>query len=115
MTNTIKTNPAYAAIAYRRTIVREMITHLRRQYVGMDGEPKAQLICEEVFQVDAVVPPEEVNRVVEELVDEEAELNLELSRFEFTRKDESAQGRKNKTAKAGRGKGRKKALKASVH
>lgn len=102
MTRTIKTNEAYAAIAYRRTILRDVITHLRRQYIGVDGEPKAQLICEEVFQVDSIVPQEEVNRVVEELVDQDAELQLELSKFEFTRKDERKQGQEPATTKARR-------------
>ena len=108
MTRTIKTNEAYAAIAYRRTILRDVITHLRRQYVGVDGEPKAQLICEEVFQVDSIVPQEEVNRVVEELVDQEAELQLELSKFEFARKDERIQRQESPSKKARR-KAKKKA------
>lgn len=114
MTRTIKTNEAYAAIAYKRTILREMITHLRRQYLGVDGEPKAQLICEEVFQVDSIVPQEEVNRVVEELVDEEAELQLQLGKFEFVRKDEhkARQGQEPSPKKARR-KAKKKADQAN--
>ena len=119
MTRTIRTNEAYAAIAYRRTILRDVITYLRRQYIGADGEPKAKLVCEEVFQVDSIVPPEEVGRVVEELIDEEAGLQLELGRFEFTRKDEQAKAsrrqKESTSKKTGAKGGKKDKRQAGVH
>jgi hypothetical protein len=95
MTKTHKTNPQYAAIAYRRTLLHNVITYLKRNYVGLDSDPKDQLICEEVFHVDRVVPPEEIDEFIEELENEEESLRLELGRFEFTRK--SDEQRKNKT------------------
>lgn len=87
MTRTIKTDEAYAAIAYRKTIIHDLITYLHRQYVGVDSDPKCKLICEDVFQIDSIVPVEEVIRVIEDLTEEDARLKLELDKFEFTRKD----------------------------
>jgi len=90
---TIKTNEAYASLAYRRTIIHGVMTYLRRQFLGLDGEPKEKMTCEEVFQVDSMVPPEEVGYYIEELEEVEASLKLEMSKFEFTRrgKDEQQQ------------------------
>lgn len=88
MTRTIKTNPAYAALAYEKTIVHDVIIYLKRNYIGIDGDPKNTLICEDVMQVDSVVPPEEVARYVEGLIDHEAHIELELGKFEFTRRDD---------------------------
>jgi hypothetical protein len=87
MTKLIQTNPAYAALAYRRTVLKHVVTSLRRDHIGLDTEPKEVLICEDVFQVDAHVPIEEVGYVVEDLVEEIEELSLEMSKFEFSKRE----------------------------
>lgn len=83
----LKTNPAYATLAYRRTIVHTMITYLKREYVGLDSDPKSKIICEEVLSVDREIPVEEIEQYVEELEREHHSLTLELGKFEFTRQD----------------------------
>lgn len=100
MSNTIKTNPQYAALAYRRTILHDVIMYLKRRYVGLDDDPKDQLICEEVFHMDRVIPPDEVDSYVLELEAEEEQLRLELNKYEFSRKDNEPKQKWNGKAKA---------------
>jgi hypothetical protein len=100
----IRTNPAYASLAYRRTIIHQTITYLKREYVGVDEDPKQKLICEEVLAADAEVPIEEVATYLQELEREKHELTLELGKFEFTRRDDEStkQRAKKKTRRQGR-------------
>ena len=84
----IRTNPAYASLAYRRTIVHQAITYLRREFVGLDEDPKQKIICEEVLASEAVVPVEEVISYIEELEREHHALSLELGKFQFTRRND---------------------------
>lgn len=100
MTKTIKTNPQYAALAYRRTILHDVIMYLKRRYVGLDDDPKDQLICEEVFHMDRVTPPDEIDSYVLELEAEEEQLRLELNKYEFSRKDYEPKQKWNDKAKA---------------
>jgi hypothetical protein len=86
MMATVRTNPAYAALAYRRTIIHNMIILLKREFVGLDAEPNRKMICEDVLHADSEVPAEEIIQYVEELEQEQHELTLELNKFEFTRK-----------------------------
>ena len=97
-----KTNPAYAAVAYRRTIVHSLITYLRRDYIGIDADPPQAMICEEVMASDAEVPLEEVTSYLEELEQEHHSLTLELNKFEFTRRNDDT-----KQQRQGKAKGRK--------
>lgn len=85
----VRTNPAYAELAYRRTIIHQTIVYLRREFVGLDEEPKQEMICEEVLASDAAVPIENVAQFVEDLEQEEHALSLELSKFQFTRQDDA--------------------------
>jgi hypothetical protein len=86
MSKPTKTNPAYAAIAYRKAIVQYVAEHIKGQFIGVTGEPPNRLLCEEVFPVDAEVPVEDIQQYYAELAEEEGKLDLELNKFEFTRK-----------------------------
>ena len=86
---TIRTNPAYAALAYRRTIIHNAIIMLKREFVGMDSDPNKKMLCEDVLAVDSEVPAEEIAQYVEELEQEHHSLTLELGKFEFTRKNQN--------------------------
>lgn len=83
----VRTNPAYAELAYKRTIIHQTIVYLRREFVGLDEEPKQEMICEDVLASDAVVPIESIAQFVEDLEEEEHNLTLELNKFQFTRQD----------------------------
>lgn len=84
---TIKTNPAYAALAYRKAIIHTLIYKLKRDCIGdSSNPPKEKLVSEDVFPVDGEVPVEEVALFVEELVDQKEAIELEMAKFEFTRK-----------------------------
>lgn len=82
----VRTNPAYAALAYRRTIIHNAIILLKREFIGIDAEPNKRMICEDVLHADSEVPAEEIVQYVEELEAEQHSLTLELNKFEFTRK-----------------------------
>ena len=93
MTKTLHTNEAFAALAYRRSIMQNMITHLSRTYLGADGqEPKERIICEEVAQVDSFTPIEEIAEFVDELKDAEHALRLEMGKFELVRRTDVKAG-----------------------
>jgi hypothetical protein len=88
----MKTNPAYAHLAYRKAILTETIALLRRKYTPdhTDDVPK-RLLCEEVMHCDAEVPQEEINEFLGELEAGRAEIDLEMKKFEFVRKDAKPQ------------------------
>ena len=87
MTKTIRTNPAYAHLAYRKAILQHTINYLMDDYVGRDGEsPKGTIFCDEVFKEDSEIPSEDIYEIVEDLRIEVANVELELSMFEFTRR-----------------------------
>jgi len=100
MSTPIKTNPAYAALAYRRTVLHNTIVYLRRTFVGIDGDPKEKMICEDVIQVDSVVPVDEIDSVIEDLIDEEEELKLAMNKFEFVERTHEPKQRKKRKQKA---------------
>lgn len=82
----LKTNPAYAHLAYRKAITKSLAIHLHRTFLGDElGEPQGVIISEDVFSVDQQVPVEEVQRFIEELNDNVAKLDVELSKFSLTR------------------------------
>ena len=86
MTNT-RTNPAYAYLAYRRAIIQELVGHLQNQYLGARGDDVCKLTSDQVFPVDAEVPLAEVEQFVAELLQKDAFLELEMAKFEFTKKE----------------------------
>lgn len=102
-----KTNEAYASLAYRKSIVQHLTAYVKRSFIGLDGEPKETLICEDVFQVDSEVPPEEFVSYMEELYQEEAELDLEMRKFEFARKEKNVKTGRQPQKKASRKSGKK--------
>jgi hypothetical protein len=106
MSTPIKTNPAFAALAYRKTVLTNTVAHLRREYIGLDTEPKSTMLCEDVFQVDSKVPIAEVGFVVEDLIEEIEELKLEMAKFEFTKREHVSKRRKARKSKSKAGKGK---------
>ena len=87
----MKTNEAYAHLAYRRAILRHTINFLMTDAIGGSGiPPKNTIICEDVFFDDREVSPEVVLSFVEELQQEEADIRLEISKFKFRREDEQS-------------------------
>lgn len=89
----MKTNPEYAKLAYRKTILTETVALLRRNFVPDDvtEQPLRTLVCEDVFQVDAVVPVEGFADFVEELEEQIKSLGHEMKQFELRKRtDEPA-------------------------
>lgn len=105
--SSVRTNPAYASLAYRRTIIHQAITYLKREFVGVDEDPKQRMVCEEVLAVDAEVPIEEVASYLQELEREKHELTLELGKFEFTRRNQNDDQKQPKAKSQARHKNRK--------
>ncbi len=104
---TVRTNPVYAALAYRRTVLQNTIIFLKREFVGLDAEPNKKMICEDVLHADSEVPVEEILQFVEELEQEQHTITLELSKFEFTRKGANDSKSQQAQAKGGNGRQQK--------
>jgi hypothetical protein len=98
MTRPLKTNPAYAHIAYQKAMTKETIAFLETRYLGVDGSTPKPAFCEDVFQSDAEIPQEEILHFVRRLQQQEADLGLELQKFEFTRRPENEQPAENAKA-----------------
>jgi hypothetical protein len=107
MTKTKQTNEAFAALAYRRSIIQEVMVYLTRKYIGSDGQdPKDHIVCEEVAHIDSAVPTEEIAEFVDELKDHEHELRLDMGKFELVRRTDVKAGPQWKKEKPkGQGKG----------
>ena len=86
----LRTNPAYAHLAYRKTIVAALKVNLRERYMALSStEPDKTLLCEDVFHQDSNVPVEEVQLVVEELEQEEERLRIQMTQFSFSKQEEN--------------------------
>lgn len=85
----MKTNPEYAALAYRKAILTETVTMLRRHYVSddMGHPPQRTLQSGEVLRDDSEVPQEHFYQFITELETKAAEVDLEMRSFEFKRKN----------------------------
>lgn len=84
MSNPLRTNPAFAHLAYEKTIIARTKVFLRRAFLGDElSSPKEILICEEVFPIDSHIPQEAIQHYIEKLTDEEAELDRQLRQFEL--------------------------------
>jgi hypothetical protein len=84
MASPLRTNPAYAHLAYQKSIKNREIVFLRRTYLGDEvTDPREVLVCEEVFPQDSKVPQEAIQHRIEELTEEVAALEIELRRFEL--------------------------------
>lgn len=89
MSHMNRTNPAYAYLAYRRATLQHIINLLIRDYVAPNGQAaNKQIYSDEVMRGDAEVPMPEIVRFIEELQQEDAELLLEMNKFDFRKIEE---------------------------
>lgn len=89
MSTTSRTNPAYAHLAYQAAIAEQAIEDLLEKYVGNEvSSPAEEIECGSVVHGDMVVPQDEVLHFVNLLKTHKAQIDKELSRFEFVRKDD---------------------------
>ena len=98
----MRTNPAYTKLAYDKAIVAELLDVLRTYYTpAYGGEPSRKIVSEDVLRDDSEVPQDAIEDYIGELEQREAELELELNRFECVRRDEDAGTQKgnNKAAR----------------
>lgn len=115
-----KTNAAYAHLAYRRSIVLQLVDELRESYLALSSEePKKEVLCGDVYQEDAVVPPDELEQIIDELEQEGQNLELQMREFTFTQErqrhgllsskkaEASNEDGQGTSAKKGRRKGRR--------
>jgi hypothetical protein len=111
-----RTNPAYAELAYRKAIVGEVIQLLRTGYTSAYGdEPEKEIISEDTFREDSAVPEMVVVDFIQGLERQEADLELELNRFEFVKREEehvAVTKPKAKTSRKKRSQPRRQASKA---
>ena len=116
MATPLRTNPAYAALAYRKTIIGFTKTQLRRKFLGDEvSGPRETLVCEEVFPVDSKIPPESVQEYIESLSREEADLDVQLRKFELTPRDLNAESKRAQNAKGTNPQGRQRNRQGQRH
>lgn len=102
MSKPLRTNPAYAHLAYRKTIVNREIVFLRRTYLGDElTSPREVLVCEEVFPQDQQVPQEEVQHRIETLTEEAAKLDVELRKFQLVAPTTQGRNEQSRSKEAG--------------
>lgn len=101
---TTRTNPAYATLAYRKSVVRALVNHLREDYLALSSStPSKELYCEDVYKVDSLVPPEAIQGIVEELEQEEQNIKLEMAKFSFDIQEKHSHGILSTKTKESRG------------
>jgi arylsulfatase A-like enzyme len=84
MSKPLRTNPAFAHLAYEKAITTRIKVFLRRTYLGDEqSKPRETLVCEEVFPIDAHIPQESIQHYIEQLSEKEADLDRQLKRFEL--------------------------------
>ena len=84
----MKTNEAYAQIAYRHAIIGEIIAGLRNDFMALDSDkPQKTIHCEQVFPEDSEVPQGALISVINELEQESESLRIELSKFQLTKNE----------------------------
>ncbi len=110
---TMRTNPAYLELAYRKAITAELLDVLRSKYTPAYGDdPDKKVVCEDVFRDDSEVPQSAIEDFIGELEEREARLDLQLNKFEFVKRegeDASVTSKKAKTSSRRRSPARKKA------
>lgn len=91
----MKTSPEFAALAYRRATLQDAIVYLQRQYLGVGGlDPKKELISEDVFYAERIVPQDFIQDVVDELTEQRLQVELEMRQYEFGKKKKNEPVRK---------------------
>lgn len=111
MSRTIKSNPEYTKLAYKKTILQDFVCYLTNNFTAAyGGEPPKRLHCEDVFQDEAVVPEQFIsefiadqNKVIHRLDDEITLFNFEKrKRHDEEQHEASAQPSPQGKADAGK-------------
>jgi hypothetical protein len=78
----------YTRHAHRRTVLAELQRVLLQRFISKGGdEPKERLLCEEVFFADKEVTQEALMEIMEELQRREADERIQMTQYEFRRRD----------------------------
>lgn len=100
-----RTNPAYAALAYKKAILGEVIARLSGEYTAaMGDQPSRVIVSDDIVREDSEVPEEEIGAFIEQLQQEEESLRLQLLKFDFVRRDEPSEQTGIRQPKATKGK-----------
>lgn len=80
----------YAQLAYKRTII-SALRHFLGEHVSSEMPASKELLCEEVLASDREVPEEAFLDVIEDMEKEEQILRVQMTQFEFVRKERKAE------------------------
>jgi hypothetical protein len=86
MSRPTRTNPEYAAMAYRKALLGVCVAHLTRHTGAMGEDPVGSIVSEDVVREDSLVPEEEIVDFITEMQQEQESLRLEMSRFDFVKR-----------------------------
>ena len=109
MNHPTRTNPEYAAMAYRKALLSECVSFLKSYTALMGGEPKGKIVSEDVVRDDSEVPQEEILEFITGLQQESEGLRLEMAKFDFVKREVDDQRKRTATDKEGDGAGNQEA------
>lgn len=97
----MRTNPAYAALAYQKAVLKYTINFLMENVVAAHGgDPREVIVCEDVFREDSEVPIDNVLSFIENLQEQQADIQLQINKFEFRQRDDSIIAQQSQATKA---------------
>lgn len=86
----MRTNPAYAALAYRKAILDHAINYYLTNCTGANGvPPQSEIVCNDVFAEDRVLPQDVVMEFVEDLQREAQDIQTQMGQFQFRRDNDA--------------------------
>lgn len=93
----IRTNPAYANLAYKKAILDHCVTLLQTEFTRAygDDEPNQFVLSEDVFREDSQVPEEEIIEFISELQERSESIKLQMRKFTFVKEHGQKQPQQN--------------------
>lgn len=83
MSRTIKSNPDYTRLAYKKTVLQDIVCYLTTNFTAAYGDAPKKLRCEEVFGDEAEVPESFISEFIADWNRNLHRLEDELTTFDF--------------------------------
>lgn len=85
----MKTNPAYAELAYKKALLGEAIDHFGRFTEALGLPAQGEIHSEDLIRSDSKVPESVINAFIIELRQERESVMLEMARFDFVKREDN--------------------------
>ena len=87
----MKTNPAYAELAYKKALLGEAIDHFGRFTEALGLPARGEVHSEDLIRSDSKVPENVVNSFIVDLRQQRETVMLEMARFDFVKRESNDQ------------------------